>query len=124
MTLTETLLRSRIRRILNEIHPDPGGGYSGSGESTHRQPMIIAHRDATKLINFVDHNPGAIGGDLEQSISSSKHDPMPLLRMIRFVAGEKLQGHDDEYWGEVISKDTGGRYTKPEKDPYVLRGGR
>ena len=82
MTLTETLLRSRIRRILNEIHPDPGGGYSGSGESTYRQPMIIAHRDATKLINFVDHNPGAIGGDLEFEKPRAKGAILPKWLMI------------------------------------------
>jgi hypothetical protein len=125
MKMTEALLRSRIRRILNEMHPGgEGGGWSGPGE-TRRIPTISPVNDAKKLINFVDHNPGMLGGDLEMAISSSKHDPLPLYRMLKFLIGmDNLVGAHDEYWAEIISKETGGRYTAPEPDPYGLRGRR
>jgi hypothetical protein len=37
---------------------------------------------------------------------------------------DNLVGAHDEYWAEIISKETGGRYTAPEPDPYGLRGRR
>lgn len=121
MRLAEAQLRLRIRKILSEMHPGGEGITSWSGE-TRRIPMISPHNDAQKLISFVDHNPGAIGGDLEMAISSSKHDPIPLIRMLRHLIGmDNLKGSNDEYWAEIISRETGGSYSKPQRDPFDFR---